>query len=137
MPTYEENMYQSLRRRGLALKFECAGVYGIFIDRRLVYVGKSGNMLRRMAQHFVGMTLKREHKYQVLAAARSSGHRVWFDVLYYAKSNDIENEIGAKEGELIRRYLPPLNKQIPKAENWHSCTLNAAADTITLQDILK
>ena len=30
----------------------------------------------------------------------------------------IEEEIGEKEGEFIRRYLPPLNYQIPKAENW-------------------
>lgn len=49
MPTYADNIYQSLRRKGLAPKFERAGVYGIFIDNRLVYVGKSGNMLRRMA----------------------------------------------------------------------------------------
>jgi len=30
----------------------------------------------------------------------------------------IEEEIGEKEGEFIRRHLPPLNYQIPKAENW-------------------
>lgn len=45
-----------------------------------------------------------------------------FDVLYYAKSQkyyDIVNEIGEKEGELIREYRPLLNAQIPKKENWH------------------
>ena len=49
MPTYEDNIYQSLKRKGLAQKFEHAGVYGITIDNRLVYIGKSVNMLRRMA----------------------------------------------------------------------------------------
>ena len=42
-------------------------------------------------------------------------------VMYAARSTTpaaIEEEIGEKEGEFIRRYLPPLNYQIPKAENW-------------------
>lgn len=44
-----------------------------------------------------------------------------FDVLYDAKSkshNEIIQEIGEKEGEYIRKYRPPLNTQIPKAEDW-------------------
>ena len=42
--------------------------------------------------------------------------------------DDITEEIGQKEGELIRRHLPPLNTQIPKASNWRTWevkTLNA------------
>lgn len=31
---------------------------------------------------------------------------------------DIIEEIGQKEGELIRQYRPLLNTQIPKAEDW-------------------
>jgi hypothetical protein len=37
-------------------------------------------------------------------------------------------EIGQKEGELIRQHLPPLNTQIPKETNWRTWevkTLNA------------
>ena len=54
-----------------------------------------------------------------------------FDVLYYAKGIDkeeIAEEIGQKEGELIRQHLPPLNTQIPKESNWRTWevkTLNA------------
>ena len=49
----------------------------------------------------------------------------------------IEEEIGEKEGEFIRRHLPPLNYQIPKTENWRQFTTNPAALTITLPDLLK
>lgn len=50
---------------------------------------------------------------------------IWFDVMYYAKSKkhkDIEEEIGQKEGELIRKFMPMLNTQIPKEENWRKFT---------------
>lgn len=50
-----------------------------------------------------------------------------FDVLYYAKNKrywDIVEEIGQKEGELIREYRPVLNTQIPKAEDWHKWEVN-------------
>lgn len=51
------------------------------------------------------------------------GCPIEFDVLYYAKENakeDIIEEIGQKEGELIRQYRPALNTQIPRAENWRT-----------------
>lgn len=50
-----------------------------------------------------------------------------FDVLYYAKSQrywDIVEEIGQKEGELIREYRPVLNTQIPKEDNWRTWEVN-------------
>ena len=43
-------------------------------------------------------------------------------MLYYATQtlpSAIEQEIGEKEGELIRKQRPPLNTQIPKAEDWN------------------
>ena len=43
-----------------------------------------------------------------------------FDVMYYAKSEDydlIEEEIGKREGELIREYMPMLNTQITDENN--------------------
>lgn len=43
--TFEQRMYHSLKRKGLAAQFEHAGVYGILLDGKLVYVGKSVNML--------------------------------------------------------------------------------------------
>ena len=49
---FEQRIYQSLKRKGLAPKFEHAGIYAILLDGKIVYVGKSVNMLARMAQHY-------------------------------------------------------------------------------------
>ena len=121
MANYSENMYNWLKRQGYAAKYEHEGIYCIKIDQSIVYIGKSTNMLRRVAQHYVGIQNETEKKYYVLAEARRKGHNINFDVLYYAKSrNYVERlvEIGEKEGEYIRKYNPILNTQIPKAENW-------------------
>lgn len=123
MANYAENMYNWLKKKGLAAKYEYAGIYCIKIDQKIVYIGKSANMLRRVAQHYVGIQNETEKKYRILAEARRKGHSINFDVLYYAKSRnyvDKLNEIGEKEGEYIRKYNPILNTQIPKEENWHT-----------------
>jgi len=49
MNWYEKRIYNSLKRQGLSAKFEHAGVYCILLDGKLVYIGKSVNMLTRMA----------------------------------------------------------------------------------------
>ena len=59
-----------------------------------------------------------------------------FDVLYYAKSKnklEILNEIGEKEGELIREFHPILNTQIPKDENWHKWNV----EEVDAREVLK
>lgn len=43
--TFEEKMYQSLKRKGLAAEFERSGIYAILLDGKIVYIGKSKNML--------------------------------------------------------------------------------------------
>lgn len=49
MASYADNMYEWLKRKGLADKYEHAGIYCIKIDAEMVYIGKSTNMLRRVA----------------------------------------------------------------------------------------
>ena len=49
MASYEDNAYHWMKHKGLAEKYEFAGIYCIKIDGRIVYIGKSGNMLRRIA----------------------------------------------------------------------------------------
>ena len=93
-------------------------------------------MLYRMAQHYVGISKRSEKKYQILSDARKRGCQIRFVPLYYAKVTDepaLNEELGAKEGEFIRKYLPPLNTQIPKAEDWHSFSQNPAIETVTLE----
>ena len=119
---YSQNVYKWLKRKGLAQKYEHPGIYCIKIDRQIVYIGKSLNMLKRISEHYVGIKTGRELKYQVMAKAQKTGHEINFDVLYYATQtlpSAIEQEIGEKEGELIRKQRPPLNTQIPKAEDWN------------------
>ena len=48
MPNYVENMMNYLKRKGLADKYEKAGIYCIKIDGDIVYIGKSNNMLNAL-----------------------------------------------------------------------------------------
>lgn len=138
--TYEENTYKWLKRDGWADRFEYPGIYEIRINGQTVYVGKSKNMLRRLAQHWVGVNTESEHKYRILSEAKDQGHEVSFGVLHYAENilpQLIDEELGEKEGEFIRELKPALNTQIPKADNWRSYDINKAASTITLSEILQ
>jgi len=107
MANYVDNMYRWLKRRGYSAKYEHAGIYCIKIDDKIVYIGKSTNMLKRVAQHYVAIqkVLDKTSKYYVLAEAKRRGHSINFDVLYYAVTKGypaIGEEIGNKEGEFIR-----------------------------------
>ena len=127
---YEENVCEMLRRKGLAPKYEHPGIYCIKLDDEIVYIGKSKNMLERVAQHYVGIKTCSERKYRILAEAQRKGLAINFDVLYRAKQTRyaaITQEIGEKEGEYIRLYTPALNTQIPHAEDWRKFDLNKAA----------
>ncbi len=138
--SYEENAYKWLKRDGWGDRFEYPGIYEIRIDDQTVYVGKSKNMLRRLAQHWVGISTESERKYRILSEAKAHGHHVTFHVLHYAENwlpPLIEEELGEKEGEFIRELKPVLNTQIPKAENWRSYEINKTASTITLSEILQ
>lgn len=119
--SYEVNMYNYLKKKGLAPKYEHAGIYCIKVDEQIVYIGKSHNMLKRVAQHYVGIKCQSELKYRILSEVQRKGHSINFDVLYYATRQghySIDDEIGEKEGEYIREYKPLLNTQIPKVEDW-------------------
>ena len=110
-----------LRRKGYSEKYDRPGIYCIRLDGQMVYIGKSLNMLERIAWHYVGIKEESEKKYQIIAQAEKAGKTVGFDVLYYASSqsrDDIIEEIGHMEGVFIRQYHPLLNAQIPKAEDW-------------------
>lgn len=97
-------------------------------------------MMRRVAEHYVGIQKETKKKYRILSEARRKGHAITFDVLYDAKGKryaEIEEEIGCKEGELIRQYHPVLNTQIPKAENWRKWDVNTVDAKKILQEMLQ
>ena len=140
MANYVDNMYQWLKRNGYAQQYEHAGIYQITIDGAVAYIGKSTDMMWRLAQHISSMKLSKSHKYQVLREAKQKGHTVFFSVVYYAKSKrmcDIREEIGIAEGEYIRKYRPLLNEQIPCADDWRKYENNPAAASVTLEQLLK
>ena len=140
MGRYVDNIYNKYLQQSWSQKFLNAGIYSISINNKIVYVGKSTNMLYRMAEHWVSMSNPKENKYKVLAEAKRRKMIVSFDVLYSAKSNirdDIEEEIGEREGYYIRKLMPSLNYQIPKEDDWHTFTTQKGALNISLDQILK
>ena len=93
-------------------------------------------MLQRVAQHYVGIQDGTEAKYRILNNVPIPHRAIQFDVLYDAKEQQydaITEEIGQKEGEYIRKYLPPLNTQIPKEEDWRKFEVRK----INEQEIIK
>ena len=135
MATYVENVCAMLRRRGLAPKYEHPGIYCIKVEGQILYIGKSENMLQRVAEHYVGIRIGSEKKYRLLSEIQRNGHPIEFDVLYYAqkkRASEIREEMGRKEGEYIRQFRPVLNTQIPKEEDWRKWDTNTvdAAEVI-------
>lgn len=110
-------------------------MYSISVNNKIVYVGKSLNILHRMAEHWASMAKPTENKYTVLSEAKRRNYNVRFDVIYTAKSQTMKakwEEIGEREGYYIRKFMPPLNYQIPTEENWRIFTTNKSALNITL-----
>lgn len=137
---YVENMIAWLTRKGYSEKYKGAGIYCIKIDDQIVYIGKSTNMLKRVAQHYVGIKTGSERKYRILSEVQRKGHSIGFDVLYRAqetKYQNIQQEIGEKEGEYIRQYQPILNTQIPKEEDWHSFEVQTVDARAVLEILLR
>ena len=135
-----EEIEKWLLNQGLGDKYNHPGLYCIKIQDKLVYIGKSLNMLERIANHLAHIEFpQKTHKYQILAEARQRGYDVQFDVLYYSQKKnlkDIELDIGNEEGRLIRKYRPALNYQIPKEGDYTKYTVNRMAKYITLERIL-
>ena len=136
---YAENMYEWLKRKGYAPKYDHAGIYCIKIDDTIVYIGKSHNMLKRVSQHYAAIMGQSEKKYRIFAEAQRKGHSINFDVLYHAAETNypaVKNEIGQKEGEYIRQYKPILNTQIPREDDWHKFDVCAVDAREVLKELL-
>ena len=136
---YAENMYEWLKRKGYAPKYDPAGIYCIKIDDTIVYIGKSHNMLKRVSQHYAAIMGQSEKKYRIFAEAQRKGHSINFDVLYHAAETyypAVKNEIGQKEGEYIRQYKPILNTQIPREDDWRKFDVCAVDAREVLKELL-
>lgn len=115
-------------------KYMTSGIYAIYIEDKLVYIGQSRDMLKRVCQHLECIDKCNSprdcNKYRVLHMAQIKSKKISFDVMQYAAEDDLDKV----EGELIRKYIPDLNYQIPKENGgW---TANRRAKWVRLKDIL-
>ena len=124
-------------------KYQKAGIYCIKINDKIVYVGKSVNMLKRIVEHqceIMDCGKRSANKYKVLNEAyKRSDCKIGFDVLYVSKRKSLENiysDIGEAEARLINEYMPILNYQIPTIGNYRKYTVNKKAQNATLDEIL-
>lgn len=77
-------------------------------NRKIIYVGKAQNILKRMSQHRAGIMAPagKEHKYGVLHDLEKMGHKLRFIVLERELSGS-EDALGEMEGRYIRKNLTP------------------------------
>ena len=125
-------------QEGVEDKYHHPGIYSISIEDKLVYIGKSRNMLRRLAEHLYEICDNRYikcNKYKVLRKAYFQGLNVNFDVINVLQEQD-DYYLSVLEALEINRQHPPLNYQIPKPQNPKSYTINKKASYITLEEII-
>lgn len=138
---WQDTLDQLKQDNAVCRKYSHAGIYSISIGNQLVYIGKSRDMLCRLAQHIFysnNLAYTKSHKYQIFALAKLLGYDVRFDVIYYSTTTgyDTDEDIGKKEAELINKYQPCLNYQIPNINDYQHYTVNRKAKSITLMQIL-
>lgn len=127
---------EDLVNAGLKQKYEHYGVYCIKVDGIVVYIGKSRNMLRRVAEHMVDISYRtNKNMYNVLRQLQLT-HHLSFDVMQRTKQGD-DNEMGFAEAHLIHRYQPCLNIQYPDLLDYHKYRCVGQGKKITAEQVEK
>ena len=122
---------------GQKLKYNRQGIYGIYVNNKLVYIGKSANMLWRVASHIlaidgIGKDAK-GNKYKILSQAKNNGLQISFDVLEYIDGTS--SDLDRAEEKWINQELPVLNMQIPQASGGYK--INTKAKTMTYEEFVQ
>lgn len=125
-------------------KYQKPGIYCIKINDIIVYIGKSRNMLQRLADHTLEIMDGRNHKtnkYRVLYQAMTREDcKVSFDFLCSVApgmdQETIDKILAEHEALHIDYHKPPLNYQLPKVGDPNHRNTNRKAKTITLDEIL-
>lgn len=140
-PERVEALIKQLEEQNLGDKYHHPGIYSISIDGHLVYIGKSLDMLVRIANHMACIENPEKcHKYIILNQAYQKNLKIQFDVAYYSyekTEEEIKQDIGKEESRLIRRFKPALNYQIPREEDYTHFSVNKRAKTVSLEEILR
>lgn len=131
---FEKKYNEYLARFGdKKAKYDKSGIYGIYLDDHLVYIGKAVNMLNRIINHMIHIDEQdrpQTNKYVQLHLALDEGHRIRFDVL------EETDDIDYREAVWIRQQRPPFNIQIPKLDNPKKFWYNRIAKKITWQEAI-
>lgn len=140
-PERVEALIKQLEEQNLGDKYHHPGIYSISIDGHLVYIGKSLDMLVRIANHMACIENPEKcHKYIILNQAYQKNLKIQFDVAYYSygkTEEEIKQDIGKEESRLIRRFKPALNYQIPREEDYTHFSVNKRAKIVSLEEILR
>lgn len=119
---------------GAKEKYDCYGIYCIKVDNKIVYVGKSRNMLKRVAQHMAEIDYNEDkNMYRVLRELRSS-HSLSFDVLCETTDGN-DDEMGYAEAYAIKHHQPCLNIQFPHLDDYHKYDYRRLAKHITAKEV--
>lgn len=94
-----------------------SGIYGIYCDDKLVYIGKSTNLLNRWIAHKCHVYCEESKEYnrpiyRELRRALQEGHTIQAQLIEYCETWELED----KEDEYIIKYYPALNTMV-KAPN--------------------
>lgn len=118
MTTQEFEMQQRLYAEAdpaIVEEFEGkCGIYGIWHQGTLVYVGKSTNMFHRWVAHKINALepTARDYNtkmYSQLRKAKELGHELQFGLIEETTKANLD----ARERYYISQYMPALNKKVP------------------------
>ena len=89
-------------------KYDRSGIYAIKVDNKILYVGQSKNMRKRIKQHISCIIAEnpQERKYQILHNAYANNISITFDVLEYTTGKE---SLKKAEESWIYIMTPPLN----------------------------
>ena len=122
--------------KGFESKYDHYGIYCIKVDGVIVYVGKSRNMLKRVAQHMAEIEMNTDkNMYNVLRELKKN-HAISFDVLADTTEGE-DDELGFAEAYAIRHHKPCLNIQYPKMDNYIKYDKIGLGDKITFLEVEK
>lgn len=113
------------------------GLYQITVNDKIIYIGKSNNILYRLANHLYEIdNNNKSKKYILLRSLRQAGYRIKFDVYQYMDNSD-DTEISVAEAIEIRKHLPVLNLQIPALDGSQHWKTHPRAKKLTYEELIK
>jgi len=121
-----------IRANGLCKSIgRISGIYAITIQNRVVYIGKSTNLISRVTRHIRNaLNGHKRPKYQILNSAICDGKFVNCVVIEECG----EKELSEREEHYIIKFNPPLNTT--KSNDVSSLTFKDLIDNLSNYDLV-